>query len=161
MDRVRVLIVDDEQPARMPRELCARDGRFEVVGECDGGRCGPGGRPGACADLLMLDIQMPEVDGFDVLTGLSEPLPVTIMVTAFNEHALQAFEHHALDYILKPVEVARLTVALERAVERVRQRRLAQVDAGMHSFLDALRGRGREQSRLVLRRQLDPLRRSR
>ena len=117
-----VLIVDDELPARqLLRELIERDGRFAVLDECDGGAKAIQVANALAPDLLLLDIQMPEVGGFDVLASLGPSAPVTIMVTAFNEHALRAFDFHALDYVLKPIEEQRLGLALTRAMDRLEE----------------------------------------
>jgi len=122
MPKPTVLIVDDELPARqLLRELIESDGRFVVLGECDGGAKAIQVASALAPDLLLLDIQMPEVDGFDVLASLGTDAPVTIMVTAFNEHALRAFDFHALDYVLKPIEERRLGLALTRALVRLEE----------------------------------------
>ena len=70
-------------------------------------------------DLLFLDVQMPEMDGFQVLRELGAPLPVVIFVTAFDEHAVKAFEAQALDYVLKPFKVTRFKAALARARQQL------------------------------------------
>ena len=119
---LRVVIVDDEEPARtVLREYLGREKGVEVVAECRNGfeavkavnELGP--------DLLFLDIQMPKINGFEVLELLGQDLPV-VFVTAFDEHAIKAFEVHAVDYLLKPIAPERIAIALERARERVRRR---------------------------------------
>ena len=123
---VRVLIVDDEQPAREHlRELLRRSRNVTVVGTCGGGRealnrLEEAHRAERPVDLLFLDVQMPEVGGFDVVESLHgsdppAPLPVVIFVTAYDRYALQAFDAHAVDYLLKPYSDERFEVALERA----------------------------------------------
>jgi two-component system LytT family response regulator len=121
---VRVLIVDDEEPARWRvRELMARHADVEIVGECANGREAIAAVEELRPELLVLDIQMPEVDGFGVLAAIApDRVPLTIFVTAFDEHAVKAFETHALDYVLKPFSDERF----DRALDRARARRLAQ-----------------------------------
>ena len=111
---LRVLVVDDEAPARaLLLEYLAAESEVEVVGECANGFEAVKAVAQHQPDLLLLDIQMPKLDGFEVLE-LLEPAPAVVFVTAHDEHALRAFEVHAVDYLLKPVEAARLTAALQR-----------------------------------------------
>ncbi len=113
--RIRALVIDDEQPARhLLCEYLAAHPEVEVVGECANGfevvKAVAELRP----DLLFLDIQMPKLDGFEVLELLGEDTPAVIFVTAYDRYALQAFEVHALDYLLKPFTAERLADALAR-----------------------------------------------
>jgi two-component system LytT family response regulator len=120
MSRLRCLIVDDEPLARsVLRRLLAAYAPVEVVGEA-------GSKDEALAriqelkpDVLTLDIDMPGGHGFEVLASLAEP-PSVIFVTAYDQHALRAFEVNAVDYVLKPIDPERFERALERAVARVR-----------------------------------------
>jgi two-component system LytT family response regulator len=120
--RMRILIVDDESAARVRLasllEEIDADGT-EIVGEAADGvsalELARTHRP----DLVLLDISMPEVDGFDVARHLPDPRPLIIFQTAYAEYALQAFDHQALDYVVKPVSRARLAQALERARARL------------------------------------------
>lgn len=117
---MRVLLVDDEPLARaLLRELLAAHPQVEVVGEASNGFEAVKRVAELAPDLLFLDIQMPKLSGFEVLELLGGEAPATIFVTAHDEFALQAFEVHAVDYLLKPVEPARLERALERVRERV------------------------------------------
>jgi two-component system, LytTR family, response regulator len=120
---LRVLIVDDEPLARaVVRLLLAADPEVEIVGECSGAE-GVAAVERTKPDVLFLDVQMPEVDGFDLLEQLGpERAPTTVFVTAYADHALRAFEVHALDYLLKPIDDARFARALARAKEQVRLR---------------------------------------
>ncbi len=113
----RVVIVDDEPLARQRvRRLIAREAGVEVVAECATGREAVAAVVQHAPDLLVLDVQMPELDGFGVLAALAPgQLPLVIFVTAFDEHALRAFDVHALDYVLKPIDPERLRVAVMRA----------------------------------------------
>lgn len=117
---MRVLLVDDEPLARaLLRELLAAHPQVEVVGEASNGFEAVKRVAELVPDLLFLDIQMPKLSGFEVLELLGGEAPATIFVTAYDEFALQAFEVHAVDYLLKPVEPARLERALDRVRERV------------------------------------------
>src|SRR5262249_1792161 len=113
---IRALIVDDEPLARASiRALLAADPEVVVVGDCIGADA-PALIERSPVDLLFLDVQMPEVDGFQVLSALAPaPLPATIFVTAHDAYAVRAFEVHAIDYLLKPFDDARFFKALARA----------------------------------------------
>jgi two-component system LytT family response regulator len=114
--KLTALIVDDEPLARERlRTLLATEPELEVIGECVNGREAVAAIKKQRPDVLFLDIQMPELDGFQTLAQLPQPLPAVIFVTAFDEHAVKAFEVHALDYLLKPFKPARLRAAVERA----------------------------------------------
>ena len=114
--KLTALIVDDEPLARERlRTLLAAEPDLEVIGECVNGRDALAAVKRQRPNLLFLDIQMPELDGFQTLAQLAAPLPVVIFVTAFDEHAVRAFEVHALDYLLKPFKPARLRSAVARA----------------------------------------------
>ena len=114
--KIRTLIVDDEPLGRsLIRKLLAEDPDFESVGECVDGAEALRAIKTKSPDLVFLDVQMPELNGFEVLAELgSERLPIIIFVTAFDTFALQAFEAHALDYLLKPVADDRFFEALQR-----------------------------------------------
>ena len=116
---MKALIVDDEPLAR--RGLVLRLARFddlEIVGECGNGRDAVSAVAELKPDVIFLDIQMPVMDGFEVLRRIQGPdTPLVIFVTAYDEFAIRAFEAHALDYLLKPVDDARLAESLERARE--------------------------------------------
>jgi two-component system response regulator AlgR len=118
---LRVLVVDDEAPARNRlRDLlsdCALKLPLEIAGEAANGRHALDMLPACGADVLLLDIRMPEIDGIEVaqhLQKLDHP-PAVIFTTAYDAYALKAFEVHAIDYLLKPIRVARLLEALSRA----------------------------------------------
>lgn len=114
--RWRVVIVDDEAPARRRlQNYLAADDRIEVVGEAGDGIEAIEVIESLKPDILLLDVQMPELDGFGVLEHLEvDPLPYVVFVTAHDAHAVQAFEVRALDYLLKPVSPERLQEALDR-----------------------------------------------
>jgi two-component system LytT family response regulator len=114
---LRVLIVDDEPIARLVlRQELVLLKEVEVVGEADSGGTALLLISNLAPDLVLLDIQMPDMGGFEVLSHLgSGPLPVIVMVTAFDQHAIRAFDAGAVDYLLKPVSQPRLVQAVERA----------------------------------------------
>jgi two-component system LytT family response regulator len=118
---IRVMIVEDEAPARATmRMLLEEDSEVRVVGETWGARA-VADINAAAPDLIFLDVRMPRLDGFQVLKGLEQtPPPVVVFVTAYEEHAVDAFEVRALDYVLKPFTDERFRQALDRAKERVR-----------------------------------------
>lgn len=119
---MRVLIVDDEAAARQRLALLLAELDVEVVGEAAHGLEALQMVQDRQPDLLLLDIAMPEVDGFDVARHLPEPRPLLVFQTAHDEYALQAFDHEALDYVVKPVTRDRLAQALERARRRLAER---------------------------------------
>ncbi len=141
MERIRALIVDDEPLAREGlRRLLDSDEEIECVGECGDGASAVQTIRELQPDLLLLDVQMPEMNGFDVLRSLDEAaLPMVIFVTAFEEHAIHAFEVHALDYLLKPLDTQRLREALGRAKSEIRNKGKASVIARVLSMLGAVR----------------------
>jgi two-component system LytT family response regulator len=118
---VRVLIVDDEEPARRKiRRLLSGETDVEIVGEATTGTEAIDAIRQLMPDLVFLDVQMPPPDGFGVIDALGrDNAPDVVFVTAFDEHALRAFEVRALDYLLKPVTQARFREALDRARERL------------------------------------------
>jgi two-component system LytT family response regulator len=137
--------VDDEPLARSNLSvLLRRDPEIEIVGQCGSGQEGLEQIRIRKPDLVFLDVQMPELDGFDVLEMLGNDLPrAVVFVTAFDQYALRAFEAGALDYLLKPFDNARFARALARAKERIldskdkpaRAERLAIKSAGQILFL--------------------------
>ncbi|HSY48531.1 MAG TPA: response regulator [Thermoanaerobaculia bacterium] len=116
---IRVVIVDDELPAReLLREFLAADEDWEIAAECANGFEAVKAVAQLDPDLLLLDIQMPKLDGFEVLELLDRS-PVVVFVTAHDEHALRAFEVHALDYLLKPFSQERFRQVMERVKRSV------------------------------------------
>ena len=117
--RLGVVVVDDEAPARsLLCELLAAHPDVEVVAECANGFDAVKAVTEHRPDLILLDIQMPKLDGFEVLELIGDDVSV-IFVTAFDQHAIRAFEVHAVDYLLKPFDADRLAAALARARERI------------------------------------------
>ncbi|MEO8922769.1 MAG: response regulator [Caldimonas sp.] len=114
---MRALIVDDEAPARQKlRRMLAAYADVEVVGEAADGGAALALAAELQPDVIFLDVQMPEVDGFDVAASLPDGGPALVFVTAFDRYALRAFDTHASDYLLKPIEPERL----ERTLQRLR-----------------------------------------
>jgi two-component system LytT family response regulator len=116
---LRAVIVDDEPHARSKlRRFMDGDGRLELVGEAGQGLEALEVLEETRPDLLFLDVQMPEMDGFEVLEALDPTVnPQVIFVTAHDQHALRAFEVRALDYLLKPIDLERFTGAVDRAID--------------------------------------------
>jgi two-component system LytT family response regulator len=125
---IRALIADDERPARRKlRELLAREADFEVVAEAADGVEAVAAIRDASPDVVFLDIRMPRLDGFEVIAEVGvEAMPLVVFVTAFDEHALRAFEVHALDYLLKPFAPSRF----QRLLGRLRRQLAAPAPAG-------------------------------
>jgi two-component system LytT family response regulator len=144
---MRVLIVDDEDPAReLLREYLGREANVEVVGECRNGFEAVKAVAELRPDLVLLDIQMPKLNGFEVLELLGRDVAV-VFVTAFDEHAIKAFEVNAVDYVLKPVSAERVAAALERARKRLAPRE----SVAVANLVAAARPTGQYVSRIVVR----------
>lgn len=124
MNKIRTLIVDDEALARERLwQLLQNEPELEIVGECANGREAVEVIEKKLPELIFLDVQMPELDGFGVLEAISaKASPVVVFVTAHDKFALRAFEIHAVDYLLKPFNRERFQKALARALAQVRQR---------------------------------------
>ena len=149
---MRVLIVDDEPLARQRlRDLLAAQTEVQIIGEAENGAEAVTRVETLRPDLLLLDVQMPDMDGFGVLRLLdAAALPLVIFVTAHDQYAVDAFEVSALDYLLKPVSRRRLTEALDKA--RVRLAAREQAQTLLANFLHTLPPRGYLQ-RLPVRAQ--------
>lgn len=117
---IRALIVDDEALAReRVRTLLAAERDVKLIGECSGGRDAVAAILEQRPDVVFLDVQMPDLNGFEVLEAVApEWLPAVVFVTAYDEFALKAFEAHAIDYLLKPIEPERFRQALGRALSQ-------------------------------------------
>jgi two-component system LytT family response regulator len=138
--RIRAVIVDDEPLARKRIATLLRDEpEIDVVGEAGSGSTAVALIPALKPDLLFLDIQMPGMDGFAVLRAVAPlHLPLVIFVTAFDEHALRAFDVHAVDYVLKPVVAARFHEAVRQAVGRLAATSADALSRQMSSILERL-----------------------
>jgi two-component system, LytTR family, response regulator len=122
---LRIVIVDDEQLARaVVREYAAADPQIEIVADCANGFEAVKAVAELKPDLVLLDVQMPKLDGFEVLELLGRDQPV-IFITAYDQYALRAFDVHAVDYLLKPFSAERFQEAIDRARERLRAKEAA------------------------------------
>jgi two-component system LytT family response regulator len=150
--KIGAWIVDDEPLARRGlRDLLANEPDVEVLGESPDGPRAVEDLQARSPDLVFLDVQMPGLDGFEVLSALgSDRLPIVVFVTAYDLYALRAFDAHVLDYLLKPVEPARLRRAVERAREILRAREAGAVEARLRALLASLHER-RHAERLLVR----------
>lgn len=130
MGNYRVLIIDDEALARsLLQTYLANNNQVEVVGECANGLEGIRAIQELRPDIVLLDIQMPKINGFEMLELLNgNALPEIIFSTAYDQFAIKAFEMNAVDYLLKPYAEDRLSVALNKAIERLEQRLPAKAD---------------------------------
>lgn len=137
--RIRTLIVDDEPAARRGlRLLLEKDEAVEVIGEAASGTEAAELITREAPALVFLDVQMPDCDGFQMLGRIGAETPVVVFVTAYDEHALRAFEVNAVDYLLKPYDDARFAAALQRGKEAVRRRQADRVDTRLNQLLDYL-----------------------
>lgn len=151
--KMRALVVDDMQLARdrLLRHLRAEED-IEVIGECAGGREAIAAIRDLRPDLLFLDVQMPEVDGFQVLEAVgTAAVPVVIFVTAYDQFALRAFEVSAVDYLLKPYTAERLAAALARARQQLASRGVKEVDARLVTLLETIASRTVPPRRMALK----------
>lgn len=124
MQSIRAVVVDDEKTAREGlKSLLAEDSEIELMKCCKDGMEAIEYLQNNPCDLLFLDIQMPAIDGFEVLKSIKSP-PATIFITAFDEFAVKAFEHHALDYLLKPFTNSRFFEAVDRAKGLIRSQKV-------------------------------------
>jgi two-component system, LytTR family, response regulator len=137
---IRALIIDDEPAARDAiRSLLAGDADIHIVGECADGHTALRAIANTSPDLLFLDVQMPEMDGFTMLRQLDPArLPVVVFVTAFDQYALQAFDVHATDYLLKPFDDDRFRDAVARAKQSVRAGQLGRLSEELRALLDGV-----------------------
>jgi len=127
---IKTLLVDDEQPARdRLRQLLTGHSDVEIVGEAEDGPEAIERITELAPDLVLLDIQMPGCSGLEVAASLARPRPAIIFCTAYDQYAVDAFELHAVDYLLKPVNRARLSAALERLKEMRTSLREHQLDS--------------------------------
>jgi two-component system, LytTR family, response regulator len=136
--KIKTLIVDDEPLARRNlRVLLEKDPQIEILDECRNGREAVKAINTLSPDLIFLDIQMPEMDGFDVLERAGpEHIQAIIFVTAFDQYALKAFDVHALDYLLKPFDDERFAHALRRAKSQIEARQINKLTQRLLALLE-------------------------
>src|SRR5690349_8978805 len=134
--KIRTIIVDDEELARERlRALLSKQPEIEIIGEAADGRSAVDLVDRLKPDLLFLDVQMPELTGFEVLAALDDP-PNVIFVTAHDNFALKAFDVHAIDYLLKPFDRARFQTALQRAVTKIQAQKPDESRAQLNAVLE-------------------------
>jgi two-component system, LytTR family, response regulator len=153
---MRVLVVDDEPLAREKiRGMVAGDPEISIVAECSNGAEAVGAVQSLRPDLILLDVQMPEVGGFEVLEALKDEwLPPVIFITAYDHYAVRAFEYHALDYLLKPFDRERFQSAIERAKRQLRRESANGnngIDARILALLEQMHGQQRYSERIVVK----------
>lgn len=141
MKKIRTLIVDDEPLAREGLQtLLDQDAEIEVVGTCADGQSALEAIRARSPDLVFLDIQMPKRDGFGVLAELKPAeRPIVVFATAYDQHAIKAFEVCAIDYLLKPFSDARFATALRRAKEEVRKAQTSNLSHQVEQLLEHVR----------------------
>lgn len=151
--KIRALIVDDEPLARQRlRALLENEPDLELIGECADGQEAVAAIREHEPDLLFLDVQMPKLDGFRVLEAIGpEQMPVTIFVTAYDRYALQAFEVHALDYLLKPFDRKRFQKAVRRARAQLQSEQSHTVDPRLLALAEGVKATRKPQERLVIK----------
>ncbi|MCI0485840.1 MAG: LytTR family DNA-binding domain-containing protein [Blastocatellia bacterium] len=149
----RVLIVDDEPLARRRiRKLLSNDPEIEVIGDCGNGREAVKAISEQSPDLVFLDVQMPEMDGFAILESLPpEQVPFVVFVTAHDQYALRAFDVYALDYLLKPFDRRRFDKALQRAKAQIRKERGSDLGRRTIALLEELRAKSSHEERVVIK----------
>src|SRR5207244_2597959 len=135
--KIRSLIIDDEPLARERiRSLLVDEADIELIGECADGETAVTAIKEHAPDLIFLDVQMPGMSGFDVLRNLNDArMPAIIFITAFDQHALKAFEVHALDYLLKPFKPARFKQTVQRARDHLAGKQAGAIPRGLLELL--------------------------
>jgi two-component system LytT family response regulator len=153
MKTIETMIVDDERLSRQRlHRLLTQDPELEIVNECENGQKALDYLNEHTPDLLFLDVQMPGMDGFQVVEGLGEKqTPCTIFVTAYDDYALRAFEVRALDYLLKPFDERRLHEAVRRAKQQLEHRQVEADRDRLRTMLENFQRPGRYRDRIAIR----------
>jgi two-component system LytT family response regulator len=151
--KITVALVDDEPLANRGMRLRLQEfPEIEIIAECANGREAVREIKALSPDLVLLDIQMPGLDGFGVVRALiGTPAPLIIFVTAYDKYAIDAFEANALDYLVKPVEEERLKDAIHRARDTIRQRAAATRESRLVELLASLSDNERDQIKELIR----------
>lgn len=148
---IRTVIVDDEPLGRtVIREMLRGDADIEIIGECANGHEAVELISRTRPELLFLDVQMPEVDGLEVLNALDE-LPLVIFVTAYDQYAVRAFDVHAVDYLLKPFDRDRFGKAVQRAKAQLKQTHNDAINERILALLEEQKAKTRYLERLVVK----------
>lgn len=149
---IRAVIVDDEPLARKRiHDLLREDAEIHVIGECGTGAAAMELLEREKPDLLFLDVQMPEVDGFELLDAVEGAVPAVIFVTAYDKYALRAFDAQAVDYLLKPFNESRFQQAVQRAKEKIGKPNGGQMNAELLSLLKDVQAGRKPAERLVIK----------
>jgi two-component system, LytTR family, response regulator len=153
VNKIRTLIVDDESMARERiLGLLSQEQDVEVIGQCSDGQQAVSAIQQLSPELVFLDVQMPAVDGFGVIRQVgAERMPMVVFVTAYDEYALQAFEVHALDYLLKPFGRDRLQQCLDHARHQRDRRRAGDLGKSLLALVQDFRPEQKRQDRLVVK----------
>lgn len=153
MPRIRTIIADDEPLARRGiRAHLKNEKDFEVISECRNGNETVRTIEAESPDLVFLDVQMPELDGFGVVNAIGPVrMPAVIFVTAYDRYALRAFEVHALDYLLKPFDDDRFAGALQRARQHIERKDIDDLGRRLQGLLDDLQPKQKYADRLVIK----------
>jgi len=151
--KTRTLIVDDEPLARERlRQLLEQEAEIDLVGECADGREAVAAIREKSPELVFLDVQMPELTGFEVLEQVrGGRMPVIVFVTAHDQFALKAFEVHAVDYLLKPFDRDRFQTALRRALDHIKRDQAGELNERLSALLNDLKPAGRTLDRLAVK----------
>jgi len=151
--KVQTLIIDDEALARdRLRQLLQARPEIQIAGECADGGAAVEAIERLAPDLVFLDVQMPELDGFGVLAAIGDkPMPVIVFVTAHDKFALRAFEVHAVDYLLKPFDPERFEAALRHALEQVKSRADRAHEQRQAALLADLKSNSQAPARLAIK----------
>jgi len=151
-ERIRILVVDDEAPARQRLiDLLKKDPQVESVLEAVNGKAAVEIIGREALDLVFLDVQMPELDGLQVIETVGAAMPLTVFVTAYDQHAIRAFEANALDYLLKPFSDERWEAALARAKTRHNELSIREFGRSVLRMLATRSQAGRYLDRLVVK----------
>jgi len=153
MNKIRTIIVDDEPLARRGiRAQLKTEADIEIIAECGNGRDAVRLIEEQKPDLVFLDIQMPELDGFGVIEAVGlERLPAIVFVTAYDKYALRAFDVHALDYLLKPFDPERFTTALARARAQIERKDISDLSERLQSLINDLKPNQKYSERIVIK----------
>jgi two-component system, LytTR family, response regulator len=151
--RIKALIADDEPLARkFIRRMLKQDPEIEIVGECSNGKEALATIKKQEPDVVFLDIQMPEMDGFKVLETLGlEHLPEIVFTTAYESYAIRAFELHALDYLLKPFDQVRFKAALKHVKERIHSQQLGDGRLQIRTLLETIKAQPAHLDRIIIK----------
>lgn len=151
--KIRTLIIDDEPLARERiRRMLKSETDIEIIGECGNGAEAAAGIEALAPDLIFLDIQMPEMNGFEVLETINpQQLPAIIFVTAYDQYAIRAFDVHALDYLLKPFNRQRFYLSLDRVREQLKKDDSEGRNDVLAALLSDLKARKKYLEKLVLK----------